>query len=298
MDAKITKSRLSNLLSYDWLKIIITIVVAVFVGVVVFSSVGTRPTTAQEIYLLYYKDLYLCDDYSDKLEETSGDIFSYEVLYSTCFEMSSDSTYGDIALSARFAAGQRNILFSSDKMSEEDEKPYIEAVVSSFSGITENVEEYIAAAEEYANSFYGGDYLNGELDEEYLSAQFRSRNAGDKRYKTEEQILSGIEDEKDRIGLLRSSVITINDALENGTIEKYYMTLEEGGEAVPYALKIGTKKMSGLAELVYYNDAESGAKTSDGICAVFFKPLDSSCEYMRFEGLNYISYLINTYAGD
>lgn len=298
MDARITKSRLSNLFSYDWLRIIITIVVAVFIGIVVLLSIGTKPTTAQQMYLLYYKDLYLSDDYSVNLEENSDKMFSYEILSSSYFEMSSDSTYGETAFSARFAAGQRNILFSSDKISEDDEKPYVEAVVSSFSGITENIDEYLSAAAEYANSFYGGDYLNGELDEEYLSSQFRARAANDKRYKTEKKMLSGIEDEKDRISLLRSSLIAVNTAIENGVIEKYYMTLEEGGESLPYALKIGTKKMSSLAELVYSYDEESGVKTSDGICAVFFKPLDSSCDYMRFEGLNYISYLITTYAGD
>lgn len=293
MDARITKSRLSNLISYDWLKIIATIVVAIFVGVIVLTMVGTRPTTAQEQHFLFYEDLYLSDDYSDTLEEDG--IFSYEVLSVDSFEMSGSSTYGQIALSARFAAGQRNMIFSSNTLTDDGETTYIAEVAASCYAMLENVDEYLLDAAEYANSFYGGDYINGELNEEYLSAEFRSRTKGDKRYRTESKILSGIEDEKERISLLRSSLITVNAALGDGTIEKYNMSLQEGEEEKPYAVMIGTKKMSSLSKIMYYvNDDE--AKTSDGICACFFTPLHEEYNYMRFESLNYLAHLINTYA--
>jgi len=295
MDARITRTRISNILSYDWLKMIITVVVAIFVGVMVLSMIGTRPTTAQEIYLLYYKDIYLSDDYSDIVDEKSDEIFSYEVFSTNYFEMSSDSTYGSIALSARFAAGQRNMLFSSIGMADDD-TTYVEEASKNCTTMIEDVDEYLADAAEYLNAFYGGDYLNGEIDEEYLSEQFRERNKEDKRYKTEEKILAGIEDEKDRINLLRSSLITVNGALENGTIEKYYMAIEEGGEEKPYAVIIGTKKMSSLVELMYLYDSDTQTRSSEGICACFLSPLNSSCEYMRFESLDFIAYLINTYA--
>lgn len=294
MDARITKPRLSNLISYDWLKIIATTVAAIFVGVIVLTMAGTRPTTAQEQYLLFYEDLYLSDDYSDTLEEDG--VFSYEVLSKNYFEMSSDSTYGQIALSARFAAGQRNMLFSSTLLTD-DETPYIKEAFLSCYAMIEDVDEYLSDAAEYANSFYGGDYINGTLDEEYLSSEFRARAKGDKRYRTESKILSGIEDEKERISLLRSSIITVNAAIENGTVEKYAMSVEDGGEEKNYALMIGTKKMSSLSKIMYYVN-DDGAKTSDGICACFFTPLHEEYNYMRFESLNYLSHLINTYAAD
>lgn len=292
MDARITKSRLSNLISYDWIKIVVTIVVAIFVGVIVLTMAGTRPTTAQEQHFIFYKDLYVSDDYSDTLEEDG--IFSYEVFTTDYFEMSSSSTYGEIALSARFAAGQRNMLFSSTALNDE-ETPYIEAAASSCYAMLENIDEYLSDAADYANSFYDGDYINGEIDEEYLSSEFRARAKGDKRYRTESKILSGIEDEKERISLLRSSLITVNAALEDGTIEKYNISVEDGEEEKPYALMIGTKKMSSLSKVMYYlNDDE--AKTSDGICACFFTPIYEEYNYMRFESLNYLAHLINTYA--
>lgn len=296
MDARITGSRLSNLLAYDWLKIIITIVVAVFFGVVVLSMIGTRATYAQQIHLMFYKDLYVSGEFSDTLENESNDVFSYEVFSADYFTMSSDSTYSDMALSARYAAGQRSMMFSSTLIDSDSDQPYIDEVVSSCYPILENLDDYLSAAEEYADSFYGGDYINGTLDEEYLSEQFKARVKGDKRYKTEQTLLAGVEDEKERIASLRSSIITISTALEEGVIEKYYVSVEDGAEGLPYAYKLGTKKMTSLVDLIYTYEADSEVKTSDGICVCVYTPVNESCAYMRYESLNYIAYLINTYA--
>lgn len=302
MDARITKSRLANELAYDWLKILITIVVAVFFGVVVLSTAGTKPTTAQEMHLIFYKDLYVCSDFSNKLEEEASDIFSYEVLSSDALVMSSDDTYSDMALTARYMAGQRTILVSSTLTDEDAEKPYIEEAVAGCYAMIEDLDEYFSDAEDMAKLYYGGDYINGTQDEEYLSAQFRARAKGDKRYTNESKILAGIEDEKDRISMLRSSLITVSAALESGVIEKYSFAVADDdgnyGEEKAYAYLLGTKKMSSMVELMYTYDSESKVKSSDGICVGIYTPLDSSDEYMRFESLNYIAYLINTYAAD
>jgi len=295
MDARITKSRLANELAYDWLKIIITIVAAVFFGVVAISMAGTRPTTAQQMYFIYYEDIYLCDDYSTVIN-TEG-MFSDEVLLRGYLEMSSDSTYAGMALSARYAAGQRNMLFSSTLIDAENEQPYIEEAVSGAYNMIEDLDEYFADAEETANKYYCGDYINGTLDEEYLSEQFRARANGDKRYTNESKILSGIEDEKERISMLRSSLITISTALENGTIEKYSFAATDGGEEKTYSYLLGTKKMSSMVKLVYTYDSENKVKSSNGICVSIYT-VDADDEYMRFESLNYIAYLINTYAAD
>ena len=52
MDAKITKSRLGLLLSYDWIKIIGICVAAVLVWTLLFTTLATRATSGQifEIY--------------------------------------------------------------------------------------------------------------------------------------------------------------------------------------------------------------------------------------------------------
>ncbi len=47
MDARISKSRLSNFLSYDWLKILIAVAVAVTAVCVFFSMIKTRARDEQ-----------------------------------------------------------------------------------------------------------------------------------------------------------------------------------------------------------------------------------------------------------
>ena len=47
MDAKITKKRLGHQLSYDWIKIAGTCILAVVLLLVLFTTIATRPTAGQ-----------------------------------------------------------------------------------------------------------------------------------------------------------------------------------------------------------------------------------------------------------
>ena len=54
MDAKITKRRLSEMLQYDWVKIIGMIVVAVVVWELIFTVSAVRVKTGQNFKVYYY----------------------------------------------------------------------------------------------------------------------------------------------------------------------------------------------------------------------------------------------------
>ena len=54
MDAKITKLRLSRMLSYDWLKIVGTAVGVIIVWVLIFTMTATRITPAQTFTIANY----------------------------------------------------------------------------------------------------------------------------------------------------------------------------------------------------------------------------------------------------
>ena len=58
MDIKINSSRFKNLLSYDWIKILISIVAGIIVWSLLFSSLGTRLTTGQEFVFHIYENVY------------------------------------------------------------------------------------------------------------------------------------------------------------------------------------------------------------------------------------------------
>ena len=54
MDAKITKTRLGLLLSYDWIKIVGSWVAVVLLWLLIFTMTATRATTGQSFELYAY----------------------------------------------------------------------------------------------------------------------------------------------------------------------------------------------------------------------------------------------------
>jgi hypothetical protein len=57
MDAKITKKRLTHMLSYDWVKIIAAVAVAVLVWSLIFTMTATRITNTQRFVVCNYLGL-------------------------------------------------------------------------------------------------------------------------------------------------------------------------------------------------------------------------------------------------
>ena len=74
MDAKITKIRISRMLSYDWLKIVIASVVAIIVWTLVFTMSATRITPAQQCTVFNY------------VGNTSFSLTNFNALYNKAFE--------------------------------------------------------------------------------------------------------------------------------------------------------------------------------------------------------------------
>ena len=54
MDAKITKTRLEQMLSYDWIKIVAVALAAILAWSLVFTMSATRITTTQQFVIMNY----------------------------------------------------------------------------------------------------------------------------------------------------------------------------------------------------------------------------------------------------
>jgi len=314
MDAKITKQRLSNLIAYDWVKILVVTVASIFALITLMSMVATKPQNQQNMYLIFYDDILKGTDNSSVEESylSSSDsegIFSYEIMETSSLYMSSDSNYAGMALNMRIAAGQYSIAVVSsneDPDSEEREdgkkSTYLENCVSSYTNLIEPVNEYLSAAEEFLSSYYGGDVENGSLDEKYLEEVFRSRNKKDKRYRTEEEISVGLQDEKARIEKTRKSFLSVRQALSEGAIYiKETTTYNEYGEETGkgyYSICVGTERMASMNKYIYVSSTDENGtevRSVSSLNIVFFYTLSDEENYMRFEKLNYLGYLLDTY---
>ena len=81
MDARITKQRLANMLSYDWLKIVGAIALAAVAFCVFFLMIATTPTAGQTFYVYAYDGLTGGMDFSRLNNEFENkNIFSLVVL--------------------------------------------------------------------------------------------------------------------------------------------------------------------------------------------------------------------------
>lgn len=309
MDARITKDRLSNLLSYDWLKILGAVLAAVLVLSVLFTSLATRPTAAQTYEVFGYTDLSYGSDYSGLGDELkSKKAFSYEIL-EVSVEAFGSNSYGSTLYAARRMAGQGDAMFISDyevygtneETGEEEltKASELKTYIESYSESVLDTQEFLSDAEKYLDGFFGGNWETGELDEEAVAQAFNARNSNDKRFKTEESKRSGIEQEKARILKLRDDLKAVNDALARGVISH---TVIEGAGAdesdKACAFRVGGAQMRGLTDLFYYEIDKDGTtvRSSETLSLVLFDNGKSDGDLV-YDTLSFLHYLLDTYEG-
>ena len=95
MDAKITKTRLAQTLSYDWLKVVAAALGVIFVWVLVFTWSATRITNTQKYVIHNYFGVSLGDGFYGAYETYGkGKVFSYEVFEVENVNENQDQTLG------------------------------------------------------------------------------------------------------------------------------------------------------------------------------------------------------------
>lgn len=307
MDARITKHRLGNLLSYDWIKIIATVAAAVFALVVLFTIVGTRPSRAQEYYVHFYK----LDQGTDNLRfsDDLGSIFSYEIL-----DAGTESFTGNMqsrqAYTLRRSMNEGAALLTTSYSSSEDEKSPMEEICEDGLLNTGTSEEsmgmffdpvsYFEDVERYLVRFFGEDFETGELNDDEVRSFFLEKNAKDKRFRTAAKKERGVELEKERLSGFREDYLFVRERLESGylTYVQYdspTLIPEEGSEEThpfkTYNVGISLRRLNGLTRLCSYS-AEEG--TAEIVLLLYNNGKVSDVN--KYESVSLLRYLIEHYA--
>lgn len=320
MDARITKQRLGNLLSYDWLKMLVTIAIFVFLVVLLFTMTATRVTNAQTFTVYAYNDVTAGRDFNslaDKLKDE--DVLSYDILETTTEKFSADSQYDLYSL--RRTTGEGTVMFVSDvrvyetdddgnPVLDENGDPKIEtesalyslamgSTVDSedpFSGTLYDCKYYIESCAEYLSGFFEGDWeTSNTLDEAAVRASFLERNSGDKRYKNDEAREKGIADERQRILDLRDDYLVVLQCFENGTF-KYteYTAKNVDGSSFTSVLGINLGGLEKIADLAYYTDGEGNQVVSNLNLVILYNNFHEA-NGLRFEPVTFLRYLYEEY---
>lgn len=303
MDAKITKDRLSNLLSYDWLKIVAAILGAVCLLSVLFTTMRTRPRDNQIFAVYAYTDLQRGLEESrvgeDMLEKG---VFSYDIL-KTQAESFNGNMYSGMAFNARRAAGEGTVMFISDvrKPAEEGKEPVKSALQTLAGDMIEkdasgnermglflDPQKFFSDCEAYLQRFFGENWQTGALDEGEAEACFLARNGRDKRYKNEESIKKGIEDEKARLIKLRDDLIAVTAMFESGKFN--FVSVK--GENKEHVCAVNVGKLGGLSNVYYYTEEENGTtvRKTDAVCLTIFDNGDRQGD-LKYETVSFFRYL-------
>ena len=241
MDAKITKKRLSRMLSYDWIKILLTIAAAVLVWMLIFTMTATRITPAQQFTVFNYLGNVSFNDtkFLDLYNEIYSDgTFSYEVLEINNNDIPSTAEYASTIMEARLATNEGDVIFvssqpntSSEKIKNEEtgeeyyQYSYAESLLvgyfhQMYQLDPEKQGSYFYNMEAYLNNYYKGDWTKSEnLEEAKVSADFYARAKNDKRFKTDEQKKAGEAKDIQRIKDYRDALEQFYGYLNAGVIE-------------------------------------------------------------------------------
>ena len=296
MDAKITKKRLSRMLSYDWLKMVLAAAAIIIVWTLIFTMTATRITPAQQYTVFNYdgnrpfsmtKFNKIYDDAFDR------GIFSHEVIKATSYDMTTTGSNLHTVMDSRLQTDEGDAIFVSKEgdpdlpIKDDDgnvigyEYTYLQTFVMRYGYYLYDINDYLDYMKKYLNKYYidengNPDYENGVLNEEKVEQDFRTREKNDKRFKTEKQKKAGVKKDIERIQKYRDALVQFYKYLnEDKVISLEYTTIkmenEKGEEEtlidnVAYSINLcpNVETMGGLKNYAAYTkmvvDEQTGKK--------------------------------------
>ena len=319
MDAKITKQRLSRLLSYDWIKIVALCVAAILVWSLVFTMTATKITASQQftVFNYTYNGVFKDSFYSHYSKTFRDKTFSYEVLEINQQDLAASGAENAYTLlEGRLGTSEGDVMFiphiddpatKIEPTEEGGEVTYqykhTEVFFNNWYYYVADVDEYLDSLRQYLSGYYeNGDYANGVLNEQKVIQDFdaRAKRNEDKRFRKAKDIESGRGAELDRIQKYADALETFENYLADGLIQfvplevktKEGKILRSGNFAVN--LCPDKEKTGNLKNLAYYNVDGDGVKESaENMCVMFFD-LEDVENTFEYESLLYVNAVIES----
>ena len=300
MDARITRQRLANMLSYDWLKILGAIALAAVFFCVFFLMIGVRPTDGQKFYVYTYNGLTAGGDFSmleNNLKE--NDVFGYDILDTGTESFKSGGLYGNSVFTARRSAGEGRVMFVNDVRTTNEDGSVSSALLDSFMenegtpnerfGLFLDPEQFLADCKSYLADFFG-ENLDGEINHEKARETFLKRNAKDARFRSSSKKAAGVLLEEERLEKLKTDYLFVSASIGQ-ELDYVTYTTEQKEHTIGFSMN-----SLNLTSLVFYTVEEQGAtvKKSSDIALCIFNNGTREGD-LRYESVNFLAYLLRTY---
>ena len=203
MDNKLTRKRVSDLLQYDWILLIVFALVAVIIWEVVFSLTAVKLKPGQ--HFKYYIDIGVHATDDDRILKLFDQNKSFDVLEIAGEEINVEQD----VLSARLANDEGDVIFTQlipPTENSANKEVRAKTLVDQKSYFAGSFDKLLKDAKAYLRSFLVSDTMpdGAELDYANLStdkidAGFLARMKGDNRFRTDAQKENGKLLERDRI---------------------------------------------------------------------------------------------------
>ena len=246
MDIKITGSRFKNLLSYEWIKILVAIFAGVIVWSLMFTIFATRATVGEQFVLVVYENVYTQNqnkNYEVLRDMKEKGVFSYDVLKTSVNPITSAGQYSaSYMLSLRATTQEGDVMLISDgslakelasqggtsgessaeSTSQEDPSEEIKSAINA--RYFYDINEFLNDAKDYCLTVGGGFITPNEdgsytVNKDVIATYFRNvrmKSASNyrKTYRTEEQIKGAIELEIKRITDIYENYLYLSNAIK------------------------------------------------------------------------------------
>lgn len=326
MDNKITRARLSNLISYDWVKIVAIIAAIALIWGLAFTIGAPRASVGQTFGLFTYApDFGVAESESETLARAKKNgAFSYDILDFNTRLLERD--YYSTVMTAADSVQEGDIFITSDFSDTVESKTSpMRSFVDGYYSSCYDYDSLISDAKEYAlqNGVYednGSYYIN----ENRVAALFSSRMERDPRFrnKKSEKYRNGLESEAERIKSVwnnaclleavlnahpelrveyRAFTQTLDNLGEEEREESYYYDWWLGFEEKTYALNLG-KLSGGENDVTHYysreilnEKGELESVVADGIVMCVFN-YKTEQPHLQYETLGFINYIIGFFS--
>ena len=315
MDNKITKRRLSNMLSYDWIFILVVVVVACVAWSLIYTMACVRLSAGQTFNIQYYYTVSASKsgELADDLEEKN--VFSYDVIGGVGTE-ALDEKYGAQILQARASTHEGDVMVIDSKPVKDTvtvDGKETEVEVSNFMAFVDgypmyDMEALLADAESYLARFYDGD----TLIESEVEAHFNERMKKDNRYRKEEARTEGVQQEIGRIARLKEEAADFRRLLENHeglfvtyarNTYRYYLgeaSRDDIGQEKPYGLNLGYLAQNrgdkeSISSMFWLSEDTSESPSAEHVVLTLYNYLEYQPD-LQFEAISFLNYIVRTYS--
>ena len=316
MDAKITKKRLNDQFSYDWIKVVAITLIVTLLWWILYSVTGERLTKGENFTFLFATDRYGGDSvkgFMTSLEKSGR--FSYGIREINYELVDPNDGYDAAETVAKFTEAEFDVGIFTDYLPNGYEKDaegnYRFSVFRTYTDMNAvmSFDEAIRLAHEFLEPFYEGGNIGADrvMIASAVEKYFLSKKL-DNRFRTEEEKKRGIVWEKERFEKYCEETVKLETLLaEHPELFVYYNRFEQENargvatdpafvpekgretETVkrPYGIDLATFN---AAEIVRGPDGETSKN-----CALCLFNYYKRVGDLFFEGFAAVNYFVETY---